>query len=587
MPATGIGTKRTETGGTLRIGLFDPGMTPLHRAGLAGLWMTLAALDERPEESETRERLQSLGGSWERARDAVTFTWSGEGKAFFSELIRQSFRLTEDGRFWFLGLGHPDGHKDGGTVLQAAVLETFLQHGMTREADKPEKPSGRLVLEIDGAWVRFSYRKVGRYIHQKSGDEFRLTKPSPVRTWLAPGGGVRHQAFGSQTELVEAPGLWLALLYAPVGSIYFRVRSFGRGVRPQFCLAVPDLDDLERYARMRRLFLSSPVQDLVVAGVADAGLRVLAELEAERLIATGVAARCHVFAFGVAPWARQQRTRVDRYVVEGVGGKELRMFRNAVHLLPTLAARPLPNERPEEAEGPSQGSVGGGSRRSRRGATGGRGDAAGPEGDSGEDGGELNWEVSPLLDLVARNVAAGRPWWNGVTSLIRAPDTWAQWRRYDRALAMRRRRSDLKSAPGGVAAMVSQPDAFTTAEEAIVEACQEAWRRRLGALSERARTRGERFQDLVERERERLRIAFAHCKNAESLRAALIDFWSRAGTIPTLRERWREVLPYLGPERWQLTRDLALLALVSYAAQEENREASNGADRAEELPEGS
>jgi hypothetical protein len=47
MPATGIGTKRTETGGTLRIGLFDPGMTPLHRAGLAGLWMTLAALDER------------------------------------------------------------------------------------------------------------------------------------------------------------------------------------------------------------------------------------------------------------------------------------------------------------------------------------------------------------------------------------------------------------------------------------------------------------------------------------------------------------------------------------------------------------
>jgi CRISPR-associated protein Cas8a1/Csx13 len=121
-----------------------------------------------------------------------------------------------------------------------------------------------------------------------------------------------------------------------------------------------------------------------------------------------------------------------------------------------------------------------------------------------------------------------------------------------------------------VAAVVVQPNAFEEpAHAAIVRACQEAWRRRLGALSARARERGERFQDLAERERERLRIAFAHCKNADSLRAALVDFWSRAGPIPTLQERWRELLPYLGPERWQLTRDLALLALVSYAAPEE------------------
>lgn len=127
--------------------------------------------------------------------------------------------------------------------------------------------------------------------------------------------------------------------------------------------------------------------------------------------------------------------------------------------------------------------------------------------------------------------------------------------------------------------MVVQADAFDEhAQVVIVQACQEAWRRRLGALSARARERGEHFQDLAERERERLRIAFAHCKNAESLRAALVDFWSRVGPIPALQERWRDLLPYLGPERWQLTRDLALLALVSYSPPEEEQTSVTSGD---------
>ena len=47
----------------------------------------------------------------------------------------------------------------------------------------------------------------------------------------------------------------------------------------------------------------------------------------------------------------------------------------------------------------------------------------------------------------------------------------------------------------------------------------------------------------------------------------MTDFWSRAGApIPELQRGWQSVLPYLSEERWQLGRDLALLALVSYTA---------------------
>lgn len=118
--------------------------------------------------------------------------------------------------------------------------------------------------------------------------------------------------------------------------------------------------------------------------------------------------------------------------------------------------------------------------------------------------------------------------------------------------------------------MVQQSEAFDEPARTIVVACHEAWRRYLGALGERAKRTGERFEDLSERERERLRIAFAHCRNAETLRATLVDFWARAGgPLPALQTGWQAVLPYLGPEQWQLARDLALLALASYARQDE------------------
>ncbi len=96
----------------------------------------------------------------------------------------------------------------------------------------------------------------------------------------------------------------------------------------------------------------------------------------------------------------------------------------------------------------------------------------------------------------------------------------------------------------------------------------------MGVLAQRARERNESFTSLIDRERERLRTQFVHCKNAATLRAALTDFWSRAGrTLPTLQEHWPLILPYLTETRWELARDLALLALVSYRPPAEAAEA--------------
>lgn len=569
MTTTTAHWRRAQTGGSLRISLFDPGMTALHRVGLAGLWLTLRAIER--EHPELKQELNALGGTWTLGPRAVELSWSDDGKAFFERLIKESFRLTADGRFWFLGLGHPDSHHDLGTTLQAAVLDTFLQHGRTRRADPPPAPGGSLVLNVDDQARTFRYRRVTAYAHQQAAHEFRLERPNAIVGWLLPGGVVRHVAYSNATALVEAPGLWLSLLYAPVGAIYFRVCRRTRGVRPQFCLVVPDLDNLEAYDRIRRLFLTTPTRNLVVAGTADAGLRVLAELEAADLLSKMTVARCHVFAFGIAPWSKQQRTRMDRFVVESADPGQLQLYRAAVQLLPPLLRSPRASG-PADVTGVASGTGGRqrrGGRRQRTDGAAGAVDAEGAEETEEEVQSGVLWEISPMLDLMARNLVSGQPWWRNITGVIRTPDTWKQWRSYEITLAQRQPR-EAQNSPRGVAAVVVQPNAFEEpAHAAIVRACQEAWRRRLGALSARAKERGERFQDLAEREREKLRIAFAHCKNADSLRAVLVDFWSRAGPIPTLQERWRELLPYLGPNHWQLTRDLALLALVSYAAPEE------------------
>lgn len=112
-------------------------------------------------------------------------------------------------------------------------------------------------------------------------------------------------------------------------------------------------------------------------------------------------------------------------------------------------------------------------------------------------------------------------------------------------------------------------------ERIFIRACHEAWRRRMGQLGERARREGASFGDLVSREFERIRVGFARCKNAATLRETTTDFWARAGgPLPDLQAGWQEILPLLGEKNWRKAKDLALLAMASYQpASKEEEEA--------------
>jgi CRISPR-associated protein Cas8a1/Csx13 len=501
--------------GSLTVRLFGPGMTALHRVGLAGLAMTLRAL----EADGTAARLAARG-AWEVTDQTVTLRWRGEGAAFFGDLLKASFRLTPSGLIWFAGLGDPAQDWEISAVLHNAMLRSFLQHGPTTRVSRGKVTSINVGDDEEPVVIRFqplgAYKHQGVALGKKQALRFDGVTPLEVAGWLYPGGVVRHNQ-APTTALMETPDRALALIYAPVGAIFFEVHRRTAGVRPEYSVVLPAVRDVTAYTEAREGFARGGAARLQVSGVAEAAARVLADFEARRVLRVVDTDRCTVIAFGTVPWSKQQKTRVDLFEVRDVKTAGLQAYQAASHALV-----------PRKIEGK-------------------------PDKESGLS--TYWWSVPQTPDLVAENVVHDAPWWRGFAGM---------WARVRAEMQGEERRWALWGEQEGLHMMVGDRRVMPDGAEAnLVRACHEAWRRRLGELGERARDTGTPFERLAEREYERVRISFARCKNAAMLRRTLTDFWSRSGAQPALQEGWMDVLPLLS-RRWQEARDLALLALASY-----------------------
>lgn len=496
-----------EKGGTMTINLFGPGMTALHKVGLAGLWMTLKAFEE---DGRAKTKLEKKGGSWECNDTSVTLSWKKEPESFFQALFEESFKIDKNGLFWFPALGNPIDHKGHASALQNSILGSFLQHGRTRKADKSKEPKGSLTITIDESHLLMQYRKVYKYAHQSA--SYTPTSTNTLAGWHFPGGAVRHTGLGQKsTALEESPERALALRFAPVGAIYFEVRKRGGGVRPRCALVLPEIHNLSKYRDVRQCFLQYGVQQLYVSGTAEAGFRVLAELKAANLLGDIRSTFCRVISFGTVPWSTQQKTRINLMTVRVGSTKTLRIFNLCRQV---LAPRLVKREKKEPF-----------------------------------------WSIPQVPDLVASNLSTSRKWWEGFADFVADKD---------------RRQNVFNYEKGGLAKMIQNTDAFPEGpEQKFVLACQEAWRRRMGQLGEKAKRQSTSFHNLVSREFKKVRVQFSRCKNEASLREAVTDFWTRAGgSLKPLQEGWQDVLTLLNKKNWRKAKDLALLALASYKPQD-------------------
>ena len=490
----------------------------LHAPGMTALHRAgLGGLWVTLQAIESDPRLTSAYtalGEWERTSQAVFLRWTGAGTTLFQRLLRAAYPITADGLMWFLADGDPLAHPAHSCTVHEAMLQSFLQHTKSRT-----RLSGMLgatlAVELDGVPKAIPFRPIGS--HSLRDVDFDPLNPGKVKGWLLPGGTERHSGHSGATTLTEPPARLLPLRFAPIGCAFFRVchREADGKRSDHTAVVVPELDDLEQFAQLRAAVPRSSLDYLWTAGPGEAALRLLFLETAGTHARRARPQACEVTAFDKVPWSPQQLVRVSVMRVDGGRAEPGRRAYLAVRR--ALPARPC----------------------------------------STEDG-TVWWSVPQVPELAAANVASGRAWWRGFAEFAT------------------QHRHDLSYEQEGLHMVLTSKDALPDgAERAFVEACHEAWRRRLGELGQRARQEGSDFRALVDRDYERLRIRFSRAKTAPDLRNAVTDFWARARAQETLQEHWPELLPFLDARKWREGRDLALLALASYGRSEEHeKEAS-------------
>lgn len=495
--------------------LNGPGMTSLHKVGLAGMYMTLKAFDE------SKTSIDEL--CWVLHPNQITLTWQSENrKKALEQLIGKSFGIDNEGFFRMPGLerGKPFTVEQK-HIYYAALLNTFLQFG-------PHRPTGAkrtLRYEVDDKVCLINgFSPITKYRHQQASEVFlekdgKFVSEVEVAGWLYPGAGQRHVVH-SNSKFTELPEHALCLLYAPIGSVFFQIASKTAGRKTRAALVIPEVWDLDEYAELREYIARSGALALTASGASDAALRFIstirsAAIGSEFTRMSGRSVACRVVTFGIVGWNEKQKSRTMTRTVVPATLKGIDNY--------ALADAIFANRWQHVAE-----------KRNRR------GDVTDPE--------HYFIATSSARELIAENIARGAAWFDG----------------FSRYMANKETRKQLIYEREELSKMVTEATFDNAHERTFVAACHEAWRRRLGKLGERSRRENVSFPTLVNREQEKLRVAFSRCKNAATLRETVVDFWSRSGSIKELHDHWLDVLTLMDDKHWRKAKDLALLALASY-----------------------
>ena len=140
------------------------------------------------------------------------------------------------------------------------------------------------------------------------------------------------------TQIEEPPEKLLALLYAPMASLFYRVSH--RGLDGKFdnrrsaAILIPHITDLQKYRRCYRRYLIAPYRRLSADGLGDAALSAMVELKADDdLEALGIDG-CTVIVMGTVTWSKQQQSRTSINSYSGFDEAKLNLFDIACRCLP-------------------------------------------------------------------------------------------------------------------------------------------------------------------------------------------------------------------------------------------------------------
>lgn len=551
---------------TLTMSLFAPGMTVLHRAGLGGLACTLKYI-ERALAMGALWDDDVPGGPWKDGPpwkiDAQTVTLDFGKPEAAGEFLKRLFKIgfgLKDGLIYLPGQYSQEPSLAVRSELQAGLTLTFLQHGRVRDLAKDPTTFQFDPIGDGKSLVTIEYKRCGYYKHQ-DGYEALIDSRGCLRREsvevigpLNPGAMVRHTAFSSATKIEETAERVLPLYFAIVGCLALPVN------RAVAVLVAPDIGDVRAFAEERPSITPTSVVECRIGEKSDAVLQAKCRLRARGLYENIGIPAFYAMTFKPTSWASQQKSRtwalyvtsehcIHRYEPEHVNidEKRLRQFEIALAELPARVV----NRTKTSTQGK-------GKKRKAIERT------------------ESFWADSVVRPLVAENLALGKAWFTEFCTLMTVSATGG-------TAALRKLSYERK----GLRNMTERIPWDAQRYEVLVKAVHLAIRYRLGKI--RKDTDGERplSQATInrwDRFRERLRLSLVGAKTADQCRTAICTLFGTANDTranPELRSGWQVLLPLLAdPREWQQARDLALLALASYAGQEdESQDTIDGAEK--------
>ena len=502
--------------------LSNPGYTIYHRAALGGLAATVRAWGaSKPEGIEA-----------ELQNDSVRLAWNDElpDQEALRRILSASFKLTEDKMIDLPGQGIRADQADLRLAIHNGICGTFLQHPKMRPGEREPR---RIELKSpdEETGEMFTYKAVNSFAHQKAQgtglleDKLKGNWPgfASIPQSVVPG------AMSGALELEASPEEALLLLFLIAGCSIFLLRPRTYQEKAQYCVIVPDVINLEAYARaIQRIAaggttlkrFSNTYLGRVVGGAEEGALRFLIDLQADDIASERSVAGCLAVAMGKVAWDANQINRSFIFKLKGDYPEMAVFYAANQHLGKTRIIKSK------------------------------KGDGYAIPG-------------SPVPELVAANLAADRHWCANFKSLV------ADKKDFQR----------MHYSQGGLKAM---KEAIKNADDqAIIRAFQEAWKRTMAALGERARRDGLDFSRLIEVERERMRNSILRAKTAEALASWFLRFCADAtkgAALAAIREEAGLIQKFIFNQRnFDRFQNLCLFALVSYASDESN--SANGGNR--------
>ena len=468
----------------------------------AGLGGLAASLNAIPKDKLAKY------GLWEIEPHALILRWHQPGHAseFLKNLFAECFRIDEAGLIDLPATYTGTQDLAVRACLQKALRQTILQHGWFAKKNGKPRP---LTIEIDGTHT-IGIQPYKWFKHQDAHVNIakELDRPAGnqsalhLASWANPGAVERHSGL-SGTEIEYAVPEALCAIFALIGTISLHVPHGG-------ALLICEPDNLIHFAKIRPRLTPRSLPDCHVSGGGDAVLSIEVALRAARMQdESGAVSSITAWIFNQTAWSSPQKNRAQILPPIHHPEASLSAFQELASMLP---ARIVPCAAKEK-----------------------------------NGLGEFFSPPNVLRRFVTENLDQGHAWHRGFSTCFHSHKKMEIFHFFANQKGLR--------------AMIER---LAPPESILIRSIHTALRQRFGAIGDETRSSPADFKKRCSSERERWRLAFAGAKTLDQVRFALVNLWSRAGTVKELQSSWQDVIPFLQEDRWLEARDLALIALASY-----------------------